>query len=342
MPYLYVTDSSCKLGFRAGLVIVANPASDCEVEIPFSRVEGISIFGMSQVSTKLIRECISADIPILYYSENGHYFGSINSSNHIDPILHRKQMLLMDDASFCLEWSKSIVSAKIANSMTLLKSYSGMYVFKDSELQGLNHSLGMLPMADSLNMILGLEGNAAKNYFSLLPRLIRGEEFVFKGRSSRPPKDPFNSMLSFGYSILFRNIIGAIERHGLHPYFAFMHRLKLGHAALASDLIEEYRAPIVDKTVLDLVNGGELDVSGFYRNDAGAIYMDRRTMGLLTDALSDAIAKNRHYYLAWGDRKAYGFQVMLDKKLAALKAAIEAQDVRLYKPFIWKPEDGVE
>jgi CRISPR-associated protein Cas1 len=111
----------------------------------------------------------------------------------------------------------------------------------------MRHSLDNLHFAESVDASIGFEGNAAKEYFKCLSKAILPEEFKFRGRSTRPPKDPFNSMLSFGYSIFYRNIIGAIERHGLHPYFAFMHKSKLGHASLASDLIEDLRAPLVDK-----------------------------------------------------------------------------------------------
>jgi CRISPR-associated protein Cas1 len=145
-------------------------------------------------------------------------------------------------------------------------------------------------------------------------------------------------MLSYGYSIFYRNIIGAIERHGLHPYFAFMHKLKFGHAALASDLIEEYRAPLIDKTVLDLVNSREIEVSDFYKNDAGAIYMTKGASKMLTDRFSDIIAKNQKYFCDTGDRKSYGFQVMLDKKILNLIEAIEKRDAGVYLPYHWRPE----
>jgi CRISPR-associated protein Cas1 len=301
-------------------------------------VDGISVFGKPQLSTQLIRECLSANIPIGYYSDDGHYFGNIGSSERIDPLRQKKQIYLTDNPEFCLKWSRSIISAKIQNSITLLESMLEVYEFIPEELRGLRHSLANLGIAGSVDMLLGFEGNAAKNYFECLPKLLHNENFAFVGRSSRPPKDPFNSMLSYGYSLFYRNIIGAIERHGLHPYFAYMHKLKFGHAALASDLIEEYRAPLIDKTVLDVVNSGEIEVSDFYKNEAGAIYMRKNASKKLTDRFSEIIAKNQKYFYDYGDRKSYGFQVMLDKKIVNLLEAIEKRDADIYRPYIWKPD----
>lgn len=294
------------------------------------------MFGQPQLSTQLIRECIAANIPIGFYSDDGHYFGNISSTERIDPLRQKKQIYLTDDNHFCLQWSKNIISAKIRNSITLLESLPEVYEFISDEMKGLRHSLSSLNMADSVDMVLGFEGNAAKNHFECLPKLLRNGDFVFSGRSSRPPKDPFNSMLSYGYSLFFRNIIGAIERHGLHPYFAYMHKLKFGHAALASDLIEEYRAALIDRTILDVVNSGEIEISDFYKNDFGAIYMTRRTSKKLTDVFSGIIAHNQQYFHDVGDRKSYGFQVMLDKKIASLLGAIEGRDASIYKPYLWK------
>ena len=339
MPHIYLTKSTYRVGIRAGQIVLHDTeGKDADRTYPFAKIDGISVFGTPQLSTQLIRECIAANVPILFYSDDGHYFGNISSSKRIDPLRQKKQILLTNNRAFCLDWAKNIIDAKVRNSLTLLYSMPDIYMFEPEETQGLRHSLAMLSSADSLNMLLGLEGNAAKNYFSCLPKLLKNDDFRFSGRSSRPPKDPFNSMLSYGYSLFYRNIIGAIERHGLHPYFAYMHQLKFGHAALASDLIEEYRAPLIDRTIIEIANSGELEVGDFYTNPAGAIYMNRKAMQRVTDAISGIIAKGIRYFQDSGDRRAYGFQVMLDMKLTGLIEAIEHEDASLYHPYIWEPD----
>lgn len=336
MSHLYFTQNDVKLGLSQGQLTVTNIADGSKRTVPIEKVDDISVFGQPQISTQLIRECISRDIPVAYYSDDGHYFGHISSSMRIDPLRQKRQVLLTDDKNFCLAWSKRIIRAKICNSITLLQSMPEIYEFSEDEMRGLLHSLEYLPAAENVDEALGFEGNAARCYFSCLAKLVANPDFVFGGRSARPPKDPFNSMLSFGYSLLYRDIIGALERRGLHPYFAFMHKLKFGHAALASDLIEEYRAPLVDRTVLQLVNDGEVDAGGFYQNDAGAIYMSREVFQKLTRTMSFVLTKGESYYAENGDGRMYGFQAMLDKKIGLLIQAIERRDPGLYVPFTWR------
>lgn len=336
MSHLYLVESNLKIGYEEGQIVVRNLTTGDERRLPFAKVDGISVFGMPQLSTQLVRECISENVAIGYYTEDGHYIGGISPRDHVDPDRQRRQALLTEDADFCVTWAKRVVEAKIRNSLTLLESMRDEYDFNEEELHGLHHSLDSLVYAETVDMVNGFEGNAAKAYFQCLSKLVTREEFVFNGRSTQPPKDPFNSMISYGYSLLYRNIVGAIERHGLHTHFAFMHKIKRGHAALASDLIEDFRAPLVDRTVLDLVNSGQIDPEGFTPNDRGGFYMAKPTMKLLTDRLAGILTQRRKFFSAYDDRRSYGFQAMLDKKIVSVIEAIEKRDATRYTPFIWE------
>ncbi|NHM16475.1 CRISPR-associated endonuclease Cas1 [Eggerthellaceae bacterium zg-887] len=336
MSYLYLTESGISLGFSQGSVTVKQKEREEAQTLPLANIDGISVFGKAQLSTQLIRECMAANISIGYYSDEGHYFGKISSFNRIDPDRQKRQVYLTDDAWFCLALSRKIIDAKIRNSLALLNSMRNIYDFEEGDLRGLTHSLNNLRSANSVEMVLGFEGSAARCYFKCLSKLLLDDAFAFRGRNAHPPKDPFNSMISYGYSLLYRNIIGAVERHGLHPYFAYLHKQKYGHAALASDLIEEFRSPLVDKTILDFINAGEVDISEFSCNESGATYLNRSAMKRLTDRFSEILARNQQYFLSYGDRKSYGFQVMLDKKIDSLIDAIEHRDPQRYQPFIWE------
>ena len=336
MAFLYVVDSSTSLGLRQGQVVIKNPAVDHDREIPLASVDGISVFGMAQLSTQLIRTCLTEHISIGYYTDDGHYIGKTSSFDSLDPIRQKHQMMLTDNDEFCLGWSKKIVSAKIHNSLKLLTAVCNGCKEDARSKCPLHRSLHNIEHAETIEVCIGYEGDAAKRYFRCLNNLIQIAEFRFSGRSSRPPRDAFNAMLSYGYSLLYRNIVGSIERHGLHPYFGFMHRLRHGHAALASDLIEECRAPLVDKTIVDIVNAGGVSIDGFYKNSNGAVYMDKDTARRVTNELSSALVKKRTYFASADDTRRYGFQVMLDMKLMSTIEAIERKDIGYYKPFIWE------
>ncbi len=335
MTHFYLAKSDVKLGFSQGQLVVKPHGEEPEHRFPFCNVESLNVFGNPQISTQLVRECLSSNVPIAYYTEDGHYCGMTSCLDHVDPHRQCKQALLTGDDDFCLDWSKLVIRAKITNSLSLLSSLRDVYVFSDDELNGLRHSLRYVEQSSTVNEAIGFEGNAAKCYFQCYSKLLHGTDFLFEGRKARPPKDPVNALLSYGYSFLHRSIVGAIERHGLHPYFGFMHKMKSGHAALASDLIEDYRAVLVDKTVLELARSGEVTASDFTVAENGAVYMSRALMERYTDLLSSALAKKSRYCQAYGDGYQYGFQAALDKKICTAIAAIDAADASLYQPFIW-------
>lgn len=339
MTHVYLTRSDLKAGISQGRFTVKK-RDDCDerekCSIPLSAVDSINVFGTSQISTQLICQCLKDGIPVGYFSEDGHYFGRISAVEGIDPERHKKQILLTENGEFCLAWSKRVIHAKLFNSRVMLQSAHEIYTFNKKDMHGINHSMEYLKDADTVDMVLGYEGNAAKTYFQCLGHLIDNDDFLFSGRNSRPPKDPINAMLSYGYTLLQRNITGAIETHGLHPYFAFMHKIKRGHTALASDLIEELRSLFVDRIVLELVNSGEIDSSGFMQSYNSGIYMTRGVMKLLTDAFTDEMCSRRPYFLAYGDNKNYSFYSMLDKKICGVIDAIEKGDPRYYPPILWE------
>lgn len=337
MSHIYLTSDDVKVGISQGRLTVKCPDNEEEERsVPLSDVESVNVFGVAQLSTQLIRQCLKDGIPVGYFTEDGHYFGRISAAEGIDPERHKRQISLTDNYGFCLGWSKRIIHAKLANSLAMLQSFSSTYAFDASEIHGIQHSLAYLKSANTVDMVLGFEGNAAKTYFQCLGRLIENREFSFSGRSSRPPKDPVNAMLSYGYTLFQRNIIGAIERHGLHPYFAYMHKIKRGHAALASDVIEELRAFFVDRVVIHFVNSGSVSVSDFNQGENGGVYMARATMKQLTDAFSEEMAARRAYFSAYGDGKKYSFQSMLDKKICGIIDAVEHKDSQRYLPVLWE------
>ncbi|EFA74179.1 Protein of unknown function DUF48 [Raphidiopsis brookii D9] len=121
---------------------------------------------------------------------------------------------------------------------------------------------------------MGFEGTGAAQYFSVFSECLTNPDFVFSGRSRRPPGNPVNAMLSFGYQVLWNHLLALIEVQGLDPYYACLHQANDGHAALASDLIEEFRAPLVDSLVMWLINRNIMDVKGDFQFKNGGCYLN--------------------------------------------------------------------
>src|SRR5207248_3664002 len=114
---------------------------------------------------------------------------------------------------------------------------------------GLGRSLARLERAEQLGGLMAAEGQAAALYFGAVKGLLR-QELGFAGRARRPPPDPVNAMLSFGYTLLLHTVQAAVQTVGMDPYIGFLHAVVYSRPALPLDLMEEFRPVIVDSVVL--------------------------------------------------------------------------------------------
>ena len=124
----------------------------------------------------------------------------------------------------------------------------------------------------------GIEGNAAKVYFGALDDLILKDKdnFYMHGRSRRPPRDRFNALISFLYTLLFNDVRSSLESCGMDPYVGFLHTDRPGRASLALDMMEEMR-PIADRVALRLINLGMISAEGFKEDLGSSFTMDDET-----------------------------------------------------------------
>ena len=142
--------------------------------------------------------------------------------------------------------------------------------------QDLAASLRALPDASTLDAVRGVEGEAARTYFAALNRLVRPdlrEAFSMDGRTRRPPRDRMNALLSFFYSMWMNDCRSACEAAGLDPQVGFLHAVRPGRAALALDLVEEFR-PLADRLALTLINRGQLTAGDFAEREGGAVLLE--------------------------------------------------------------------
>ena len=261
MSCLYVCEQGATIGYESYRFQVKLNGKVIQ-SVPGETVETIYLFGKIQLTTQCITECLQRGVNVVFYSSFGSYYGRLISTNHVNVERQRLQASLSSD--FKLEIVKNIIQAKIHNQAVILQRYSRYNIANiDDKISFLLLLSRKISSCETTESIMGYEGIAAKNYFYALGKLIN-PDFKFSKRSRRPPLDPFNSMISLGYSIILNEIYGKIEGKGLNPYFGIMHKDKEKHPTLASDLMEEWRPVIVDSLTMSLLNGHELTIEDFY------------------------------------------------------------------------------
>ena len=258
MAHLYITDNGSVIGVEGGRFVI-HQKKNLIKSIPKESVESISIFGNSTMTTPCMQEILISNIPVCFFSGKGRYYGRLVSTSGDKVTLLKQQFKSTEDKEFTIRFAQKIISAKIHNKQVVLFRYLGPQ--KGDCLQDLS-AISVMERKVGLSReaaeIMGHEGYASRTYFKLLNRVIR-PEFHFYGRNRRPPKDPFNAMLSLGYTLLLYEIMAKIEKIGLNAYCGVLHYDRDGSPALAEDLMEEWRAVIVDSLVMSMIQGNEVN-----------------------------------------------------------------------------------
>lgn len=330
MSLLYVNENGAIIGIEGNRCILKY-SDGMKKMVPIETLENITILGRSQLTTQCMEECLKRGIPVSFCSKGGTYFGRLQSTGHIHPGRQRKQCALYDQ-SFSVEFAKSIIKAKLKNQAVVLRRYEkSKNISVEDSLMKISISRRKIDECKSIAEILGYEGQGAKSYFEGLSKVI-DSEFYFKGRSKRPPKDEFNSMISLGYSIIMNEIYAKIESKGLNPYFGFMHRDAEKHPTLASDLMEEWRAVIVDSTVMSLINGHEIQKEHFMTDtEEPGYFLSKGGLKIFIEKLEKKL-QTEVKYLDYEDYPV-SFRRGIALQVNQLVHAIENQDPSLYKPI---------
>lgn len=226
----------------------------------------VVLYGAVQVSTQVVQELCKRGIPLVYCSSGGWFYGMTSGLLHKHVELRRRQYAVAADPERCVVLARRCVQAKIANCRTLLRR--NHRAAPETVIQNLKRDQVQAGAADSLASLLGIEGTAARRYFSEFAGMLKeaepGARFDFDGRNRRPPRDPVNAMLSLLYSMLAREWTVVLQSGGLDPFLGFYHQPRYGRPALALDMMEEFRPLIADSAVLTAINNGEIRQSDWF------------------------------------------------------------------------------
>ncbi|MEN0067823.1 MAG: CRISPR-associated endonuclease Cas1 [Myxococcota bacterium] len=193
-------------------------------------------------------------------------------------LVRRAQVHASLDESHALAIGRTIIRAKIRNQRVFLSRHLRRGVTLDPAIERrLRDSEDRVKDAATRSEIMGHEGNAARTYFEGLRELLTGSGFDFGGRSRRPPTDPVNALLSYGYALLAADCADAAAIAGFDPYIGFLHTERWGRAELALDLMEELRTPLVDSLVCGAIRRRVFAVEGFSRCPEGGVRMEQKT-----------------------------------------------------------------
>lgn len=267
---------------RAGEAFVVTTPEGQTRNIPVIDVNSFIIEGYSQITAQALQLCASNNIAVHWMDAAGFPVGAFVGG--IGPVQRRiRQYKALCDPNVRLRLTQTLVKAKIEQTLRYLlrcargkktetseedffEKESGV-VADASELDdAINTVRNLLRSVDrttEIDAVRGLEGAAAKEYFAVLPRLLKSnvpQEMIPQGRSRRPPKDRFNAVLSYLYSLLYSSVLQAELSVGLEPAFGFYHTPRSSTPPLTLDVMEIFRLILCDAPLIGSINRQQWDV----------------------------------------------------------------------------------
>lgn len=276
MPTLYITEPGATVRFSTGSIEVTvskdpdgsgplKTQTKQLIEVEPHRIEMIALVGRIHITSHATRFCLENRIPVAWFKRNGDFLGRLvpELSRTADLRLLQYSAAVGEDSALLL--AKEFVAGKIHNSMSVLsavRSNRSDCPILGSTISQLTHLQPQISSATEIESLLGYEGTGARTYFRGLTAGF-DSGLSFNGRARRPPPDPVNALLSFGYVILANTLASTLEARNIDPYVGFLHQRRSGRPSLALDLLEELRAAVVDRFILRMCNRKQLRLEHF-------------------------------------------------------------------------------
>ena len=331
---LYVYDQGSLLDYvNDTLILTYDHKRNRKKEISTKNLDRIIIFGDVQLTVSCIQNALKNNIPITFLSNEGSYFGSLEPTNHVDIRRQKLQFRKSEDTDFCLALSKIFVKAKIKNQRTLLFSENSSAkepaasIYSTRILTLLN-DIDKVQNIEELNLIIEKMNTF---YFTGLSYFL-GDDFNFTTRVKMPPKDPFNSMLSFGYTLLIYEIQNIILSKGLNPYIGFFASDEEGIPCLCSDLMEEWRTILVDSLAFKLLKTKKLTLNDFVTNEkTGAVFLKKEARNIFVNEFGELLKKETGNIIGISNKISY--RRAIEYQIHLLIEALESDSPEKYIPF---------
>lgn len=323
-----------------GETVVISCGDEKKGNIPLHNLNQIITFSYAGASPALMRKCIKSGISLVFMNQSGNFLARVEGEIKGNVLLRREQYRIADNPEKSLSIAKNCICAKLFNSRWILERMTRDHplridckIFKQKS-QYLQYALKKAENAETIEILRGIEGEAATVYFSVFNDMIlqQKDDFFFQKRNRRPPLDRVNALLSFAYSMMTSMCAVSLESVGLDPYVGFMHTDRPGRQSLALDIVEEFRSVFCDRFVLTLINKRLIQPEHFDIQENGAVYLSEQGRNLFIKHWQDRKYEElRHPYL--NEKVQWG---MLPYVQALLLSRMIRGDLDCYPPFFWK------
>ena len=269
---LYVQEQGAVVG-KDGERLVIRKQGEALAHVRLKDIDQVVLCGGVSVTPHALHILCEAGIPIIHLSRGNWFYGMTSGFGLRNAFDRAAQFAATRDPHRMLVFARAVVRSKTTNQRTLLRRNAGHSAHRGTKAMAA--LIRKVPHASDVDELLGLEGAIGALYFGQFDLMLKPRDFDavwdFNARNRRPPRDPVNALLSFGYALLAKECAGAVIAAGLDPWWGLFHRPRHGRPALALDLMEEFRPLIVDSAVITAINTGMLDRHDFVRTSQACV-----------------------------------------------------------------------
>ena len=255
MNTIYLLSAGSQLHKNGGRIEVIEKSQQRIYSLLPQDVDSVVAGQHTQISTEAMYLLLQNNCQITYIDRRGKIMAYLGDGHQsLEKLLLQQKVF----ANFHIvrKLINDTIGKKIANQRKLLAYYASS--MNDPILWTASKTIKMyeekLKQCSSVESARGIEGMASKIYFEAFGNIFDAKRWDWQGRNRRPPKDPINSMLSYGYAFLEREVRTGIAGTGLDPRIGFFHSNNGRKDSLVFDLMEMFRQNIIDKFVLKLIN----------------------------------------------------------------------------------------
>lgn len=336
---LFVLSDDSYLALDGENVVIRREGS-IAARYPLHTLESIYTFSYQGASPALMGACVQRNVGLSFLTPRGRFLAKVSGEANGNVLLRRAQYRLADDPQSSCRIAAYFICGKLYNSRWILERATRDHAMRvdvealKASCQQLKELLAQASTCQTMEALRGLEGKSAMLYFDALDQLIlhHKETFYMAQRSRRPPRDPFNALLSFLYTLLGHDCASALEAVGLDSYVGFLHRDRPGRTSLAQDLMEEMRPVMADRLALTLINRQKVTQKDFRKEASGGVFLNDEGRKTVLSAWQERKREIiTHPYLE--EKLPWGLVPYVQ---ALLLARLIRGDLDVYPPFFWK------
>ncbi|PSB20192.1 type I-D CRISPR-associated endonuclease Cas1 [Phormidesmis priestleyi ULC007] len=297
------------------------------LDVPMIKVDGVVVLGRATISPAAMIELLERKIPLSFLTGTGRYLGRLEPPLTKNIFVRSAQWKASGESAQAVHVVRGFIRGKLKNYRnTLLRAQRETVELNlQAAIARLEQTIAPINNTEKIDSLRGLEGAGSAAYFGSFAQLIRVKEFCFETRNRRPPTDPVNALLSFGYSLLANDVQSAVNIVGFDPYLGYLHVERYGRPSLALDLMEEFRPIVVDAMVLSVINRRVLTPDDF-------------TTEPLSGAVSLSDEGRRSFLRAYEQKKQSEFKHPVMGRKCSYQEAFEIQARLLGKYLMGETE----